>query len=81
MGPTRFPPDSLDQAGPQTRARAQPRLDRRHLPVILFVVVPDQMQQPVQRQHPKLGAKRVAGRRRLPRSNTNRDSDVPEKGR
>src|SRR5438477_427255 len=48
-------------------------------PVAALVIVTEQMQQPVQRQHPQLVALGVADFRRLPPRDPARDHDVPKR--
>ena len=56
----------------------QPALDAAHAPVVALVIVAEQVQQAVQRQHPPLGELRVAGLARLTPRHAPRDHDVAE---
>jgi len=70
---------SLDQALPQAALAPEPPLDSPHLSAIALVVVPQQVQQPVQGQDPEfgeLGMPRLAG---LAAGDAAGDHDIAEK--
>ena len=75
-GAVRWSP--LDEPFGEAAGAAQPPLDARHLTAILLVVVPEQVQQPVQRQNAQFGGKGVTGELCLSARDTGRDHDVTE---
>ena len=69
----------LDQALAQPALAPQPPLDPRHPAVVALVIVAEQVQQAVQREHPQLGALVVAGGARLAPRDAAGDHDVAQK--
>jgi hypothetical protein len=69
---------SLDQSFPQPAARAQSGFDTCHPAVIALVIIAKKVQQPVQRQNPKLRLDRVARLPGLPAGDAGRNYDIAE---
>ena len=76
----RLPLGALDQSLRQAVLAAKPRLDARHAPGIIFpvVIVAEQVQQTVQREHAQLGAIRVARIACLTARDAGRDHDIAQ---
>ena len=66
---------------PQAAAASQPRLDARHLARVALVIVAEQVQQAVQREHREFGGERVPRLARLTRGDAAGDHDVAEVAR
>ncbi|HEY3042952.1 MAG TPA: hypothetical protein VGJ39_02955 [Vicinamibacterales bacterium] len=67
----------LDEAFAQTSFTPKTLLGAPHLATVVFVVVAEQMQQPMQGQDPELGELGVAGFPGLTPRHSPRDDDLP----
>ena len=68
----------FDQALVQTALPAEPGLEAGHPAVIVLVIIAEQVQESVQRQHPQLGLKGMPGIARLPACDAGGDDDVTQ---
>jgi len=68
---------AIQQTFPQSTLPSQPALDPRHRPSIALVIVSEQVQQAMQRQHSKLGRLVVAHGVRLPADGNVRGRALP----
>ena len=72
-------PTPLDQAFAQATLSTQTTLDPGHPAVISLVIIAKKMQQTVQRQHPQLNLKRMAGLPGLTPRHPARNHDFAQK--
>jgi len=71
---------AIEQAFRQSTLSPQPALDPRHHPLIALVIVSEQVQQAMQRQHAKLGRLVVARSAGLPAGDAASDHDIAQVG-
>jgi hypothetical protein len=71
---------TFDDASLETGGGQQPLLDPLHLPIVLFVVVAQQVKKAVKRQHPQLSAERVPGFVGLSLRDTGGNGNVAKEG-
>jgi hypothetical protein len=69
-------PGPLDETCPQAAFPSQPLLEAGHLASVALVVVAEEMEQPVQRQHSQFGQLGVSRFARLPSGDPTRDYDL-----
>ena len=72
------PVGALDEALAQPALCAAAGAPPAHAPVVAFVIVAEQVQQTVQREHPQFGQLGVARGARLPAGDAARDDDVAQ---
>ena len=70
--------DRVDQPFAQPALTAELALDALHAPVVVLVIVPQQVQQTMQREHPQLGASECPASRACRRATPARDGDFAE---
>jgi hypothetical protein len=70
---------AFDEASRKTSSTPQGALHPGHLPLVLLVVVAQEMEQPVQGKNSIFGGHRMAGIASLPPGDTRRNDHVTEK--
>jgi len=66
----------LDEAFAKTAPATQPAFEPHHLPVVALVIVAEEVQQSMEREHAQFGLFRVARLPRLALRDSARDDDV-----
>ncbi len=66
----------LDEAFAQTASAPQPAFEPHHLPVVALVIVAEEVQQSMEREHAQFGLFAVASLARLPGRDATRNHDV-----